>query len=168
MADDERPKNVKELLVEAKDASELMVDLAYAAVFFNEDDLAEEVEELEERMDGYLRRLREVAMLAARSPEDAELMAGVLHIAAAIEKIGDAASDIARVVQANLGIPDELRPDLRHADEITGRVRVRDGADAVGQSLRDLMLPSEIGVWILAVRRGADWEFGPGPDTIVS
>jgi uncharacterized protein with PhoU and TrkA domain len=168
MADDERPKNVKELLVEAKDASELMVDLAYAAVFFNEDDLAEEVEELEERMDAYLRRLREVAMLAARSPEDAEQMAGVLHIAAAIEKIGDAASDIARVVQAKLGIPDELRPDLRHADEMTGRVKVREGAEAVGQSLRELMLPSEIGVWLLAVRRGADWEFDPGPDTIVS
>jgi len=36
---DEQPKNVKELLVELKDASELMVDLAYAAVFFNDDDL---------------------------------------------------------------------------------------------------------------------------------
>src|SRR5438477_464470 len=83
MADEEPPKNVKELLVEAKDVSELMVDLAYAAVFFNEEDLAEEVEELEARMDGYLRRLREVAMLAARSPEDAEAMAGVLHIAGA-------------------------------------------------------------------------------------
>jgi uncharacterized protein with PhoU and TrkA domain len=168
MADGDRPKNVKELLVEAKDASELMVDLAYAAVFFNEDDLAEEVEELEERMDAYLRRLREVAMLAARSPEDAEQMAGVLHIAAAIEKIGDAASDIARVVQAKLGIPDELRPDLRHADEVTGRVKVREGAEAIGQSLRHLMLPSEIGVWLLAVRRGADWEFDPGPDTFIS
>ena len=32
-------------------------------------------------MTGYLRRLREVAMLAARSPEDAEGMAGVLRIA---------------------------------------------------------------------------------------
>ena len=122
MAEEEQPKNVKELLVELKDASELMVDLAYAAVFFNENSLAEEVEELEQRMDGHLRRLREVAMLAARSPEDAEAMAGVLHIAAAIEKIGDAASDIARVVQARLGIPDTLRPDLRHADEIAGRV----------------------------------------------
>ena len=70
MADEERPKNVKELLVELKDASELMVDLAYAAVFFNEENLAEEVEELEQQMDEHLRRLREVAMLAARSPED--------------------------------------------------------------------------------------------------
>src|SRR5919197_3766509 len=168
MAEDEEPRNVKELLVEAKDVSELLVDLAYAAVFFNEEDLAEEVEELEERMDGYLRRLREVAMLAARSPEDAEAMGGVLHIAAAIEKIGDAASDIARVIQAKIGIPDELRPDLRHADEVVGRVKVREDAPAVGQSLRQLRLPSEIGMWLIAVRRGAEWEFDPGPDTVIT
>jgi len=168
MSEPEQPRNVKELLGEAKDVSELMVDLAYAAVFFNEEDLAEEVEVLEQRMDGYLRRLREVAMLAARSPEDAEGMAGVLHIAGAIEKIGDAASDIARVVQAKLGIPDALRPDLRHADEIVGRVKVRSESAAVGRSLRELMLPSEIGVWIIAVRRGADWEFDPGPDSVIS
>jgi uncharacterized protein with PhoU and TrkA domain len=165
---DEQPRNVKELLVEAKDVSELMVDLAYAAVFFNDDALAEEVEELEERMDGYLRRLREISMLAARSPEDAEAMSGVLHIAGAIEKIGDAASDIARVVQAKLGIPAALRPDLRHADEIVGRVRVREGAPCVGRSLRDLLLPSETGMWLLAVRRGADWEFDPQADSVLS
>ena len=47
-----------------------------------------------------LRRLRTTAMLAARSPEDAEGMAGVLWIADAIEQVGDAASDIARVVAA--------------------------------------------------------------------
>jgi len=168
MADEEQPKNVKELLVELKDASELMVDLAYAAVFFNEDDLAEEVEELEQKMDEHLRRLREVAMLAARSPEDAEAMAGVLHVAAAIEKIGDAASDTARVIQARLGIPDALRPDLRHADEIVGRVKVREGAAAVGRSLRELMLPTETGMWLMAVRRGDQWEFDPGPDSFVT
>src|SRR5438552_9396821 len=168
MADEEQPRNVKELLVELKDASELMVDLAYAAVFFNEEDLAEEVEELEQQMDEHLRRLREVAMLAARSPEDAEAMAGVLHVAGAIEKIGDAASDIARVVQARLGIPDTLRPDLRHADEIVGRVKVRENAPAVGRSLRELTLPTETGMWLIAVRRGAQWEFDPGPESVVT
>ena len=45
---------------------------------------------------------------AARSPEDAEGMAGVLWIADAIQQIGVAASDIARVVAARLGIPDTL------------------------------------------------------------
>ena len=165
---DEEPRNVKELLVELKDASELMVDLAYAAVFFNEEKLAREVERLDERMTGHLRRLRTMAMLAARSPEDAEGMAGVLWIADAIERIGDAASDIARVVAARLGIPDALRHDLRHADEMTARVKIQTDAPASGHTLRDLSLPTESGMWVMAIRSGMDWEFDPGPDDVVS
>jgi uncharacterized protein with PhoU and TrkA domain len=167
MAEDQ-PKNVKELLVELKDESELMVDLAYAAVFFNEEKLAREVGRLSQRMGDQLRRLRMMAMLAARSPEDAEGMAGVLWIADAIEQIGDAASDIARVVAARLGIPDALRPDLRHADEMTARVKLRDEAPAAGQSLRELSLPTETGMWVMAIRSGLDWEFDPGPEDVVS
>jgi uncharacterized protein with PhoU and TrkA domain len=168
MDDSERPRNVKDLFAEAKDVSELMVDLAYAAVFFNDDKLAKEVEKLQNELGWYLRKLRQVAMLAARSPEDAEKMGDVLHIAAAMEKMGDAASDIARVVHARLGIPAALRPDLRHADEIVGRVRVRKEAAVVGRSLRDLLLPGETGMWLLAVRRGDEWEFGPDADTVLS
>jgi uncharacterized protein with PhoU and TrkA domain len=163
-----QPKNVKALLVELKDESELMVDLAYAAVFFNEEKLAREVGRLEDLMGAQLRQLRITAMLAARSPEDAEGMAGVLWIAGAIEQIGDAASDIARVVAARLGIPDPLRNDLRHADEMTARVKIREDAPAVGQSLRELSLPTETGMWIMAIRSGLDWEFDPGPDDVVS
>jgi uncharacterized protein with PhoU and TrkA domain len=165
---DERPRTVKDLLAEAKDTSEIMVDLAYAALFFNDEDLAEEVDRLEQVMDGYLRDLRKISMLAARSPEDAEGMGGVLHIAGSVEQIGDAAADIARVITASLGIPEALRPDLRHADEIVGRVKVREGANCVGRSLRELMLPMETGMWLIAVRRGDEWEFDPGPETTIS
>jgi uncharacterized protein with PhoU and TrkA domain len=165
---EERPRNVKDLLAEAKDTSEIMVDLAYAALFFDSEDLAEEVSRLEDVMNGYLRDLRRISMLAARSPEDAEAMGGVLHIAGSIEQIGDAAADIARVVTAELGIPEALRPDLRHADEIVGRVRVREGAECVGRSLGELRLPSETGMWLIAIRRGDEWEFDPGPETVLT
>jgi uncharacterized protein with PhoU and TrkA domain len=141
MAEDE-PRNVKDLLAALKDASELMVDLAYAAVFFDEQKLAEEVGRLDERMSDQLRRLRTIAMLAARSPEDAEGMAGVLWIADAIQRIGVAASDIARVVDSRLGIPHALGPDLRHADEVTARVRIREESGAIGSTLRELSLPT--------------------------
>jgi uncharacterized protein with PhoU and TrkA domain len=165
---DDQPKNVKDLLVEAKDASELMVDLAYAAVFFDDEKLAREVERLNDRMRDYLRGLRTMAMLAARSPEDAEGMAGVLWIADAIEQVGDAASDIARVVAARLGIPDALRPDLRHANEITARVKIRPDSEMIGRTLRDMSLPVETGMWVMAIRSGIDWRFDPGPDDVVS
>ncbi|MDQ3940112.1 MAG: hypothetical protein M3238_02045, partial [Actinomycetota bacterium] len=76
---------VKGLLANIKDSSELMVDLAYAAVFFADVDLAKEVGRLEDRMIEDLQQLRKLTILAARSPEDAEHMAGVLGIAAAVE-----------------------------------------------------------------------------------
>lgn len=166
---DETPRrNVKDLLAEAKDTSELMVDLAYAAVFFNDEDLADEVDRLEERMGAYLHDLRWISMLAARSPEDAEAMADVLGIARAIESIGDAAADIARIVSFHLGIPIDLRADLRHADEIVGRVKLREGSEAIGHSLRELTLPTETGMWVIAIRRDADWDTDPGPDSVIA
>jgi uncharacterized protein with PhoU and TrkA domain len=160
-------RNVKELLVEAKDASELMVDLAYAAVFFDDDDLAREVIRLEERMDDAVHELRILCMLATRSPEDAEQLAGVLGMVNAIEEIADAAEDIARVVLADVGVPGELREDLRHAEEMLARVKLREGNSLGTRSLADLSLPSETGMWIIAIRRDVDYLYGPSGDTVL-
>src|ERR687892_2433856 len=159
---------VKGLLAEIKDSSELMIDLAYASVFFADSDLAKEVTRLEERMFADLRQLRKLVILAARSPEDAEHMAGVLEIASAVEKIADAAEDIAHVVASGLGIIDDLRKDLRHADEIVSRIKVREGSSAIGRSLRDLAMPVEIGMWVIATRRGGDWDLDPDADYVVA
>ena len=164
----EGPRTVKELLAEIKDSSELMVDLAYASVFLADAELAREVGRLEERMFDYLHDLRKLAILAARSPEDAEHMAGVLEIASAVEKIADAAEDIARVVASGWGIIEDLREDLRHADEIVSRVKVSEDAVGVGQSLNELALPVEMGVWVIASRRGSDWYLPPDSDYVVA
>ena len=159
---------VKELLASIKDSSELMVDLAYAAVFFADVDLAKEVTRLEDRMFQDLHNLRRLSILAARSPEDAEHMANVLGIASAVEKIADAADDIAQVVSSGLGILDDFRRDLRHADEIVSRIKVREGAAVVGRSLKDLALPVETGMWVIAARRGGEWDFDPDADFVIS
>ncbi len=160
-------RTVKDLLAESKDTSELMVDLAYAAVFFADPKLADEVDHLEELMGTYSRQLRLISMLAARSPEDAEGLVDVLHLASCIEQIADAAVGISRVVSGDLGIPNALRVDLTHADEISGRVRVRVGSECVGRSLEDLELPTETGMWVIAIRRGSEWDFDPHGDTIL-
>ena len=164
----EGPSTVKELLAEIKDVSELMIDLAYAAVFFSDKDLAKEVGRLEERMSDHLHQIRKLSILAARSPEDAEHMAGVLAIASAVENIADAASDIARVVSSGLGIVEDLRQDLRHADEIVTRIKTAAGAPAIGQSLRELAMPVEFGMWVIAARRDGDWDLDPDADYVIS
>ena len=71
-------RTAKDLLTTGKDATELMLDLAFASVFLDEEGLAREVLRLEELMDEAVRELRIVCMLAARSPEDAQQLAGVL------------------------------------------------------------------------------------------
>ncbi|TMK52144.1 MAG: potassium channel protein [Actinobacteria bacterium] len=158
---------VKDLLADAKDHSELMVDLAHAAIFFGDDDIAAEVVRLREDMSRIVLELREISILAARSPEDAEAMAGVLQMAAAMDKIADAAEDIARVVLKDLGVPPELRDDLRHAEEVVTRVRIREENTLEGKTLEEAELPTETGMWVIAIRRDVSWIFGPGGDTVL-
>ena len=162
-----QPSTVKDLLVAGKDAAELMVDLAYAAVFFDDHTLAKEVLRLERKMDALLVDLRAVCMLAARTPEDADRLAGVLSMAVSIEAIADSAEDIARVVLKDLGVPRQLREDLRHATEITARVRIHADNEMEGRPLVDLGLPAHTGMWIIAIRRDVDWIYGPRGDEVL-
>ncbi len=164
---DAERRTVKDLLVLAKDVAELMVDLAYAAVFFDDQDLAREVFRLEEEISEAIDELRMICLIAARTREDAEGLAGVLSLASSIETIADSAEEVARVVLKEVGVPRQLRDDLRHAAEIVTRVRIRAENAIEGEQLSDLALPAETGMWVIAIRRDVHWIFGPGGDEIL-
>jgi len=152
-----RPRNLKTMLSEAKDTAELMVDLGYAAVYFGDAAMAEEVYELEEKLAELGHDMRAVCVLAARSPRDADAMASVLQVVGAIERIGYAAVDIGRIVTHRLGIPRSLIADLSKAEEISHRVRVREGSQMAHRALADLELPVEVGMTVVAIRRDREW-----------
>ena len=154
---DDKPRNLRAMLADVKGLSELMVDLAYAALYFGDPDMAEEVGELEERMDALVHDMRSVSVMAARHPRDADAMASVLQVISAIERIGQAATDIARIVTHRLGIPRALVADLAAAEEISHRVRIRDGSHMAHRSLAALELPVQTGMRIVAIRRDRDW-----------
>ncbi len=165
---DSTPRNLKAMLSEAKDASELMVDLGYAALFFADADMAEEVQDLEERLNGLVHEMREVCVLAARSPHDAEQMSSVLHVVAAIERMGNAAVGVSRIVTHRLGIPAALVADLAQAEEVSHRVRVREDSTLAHRSLGDVELPVNLGMRVVAIRRGKEWIIDPdGDDTLL-
>ena len=155
------------MLSEAKDTSELMVDLGYAALFFGDPAMAEEVVELEERLTSLLHEMRSICVLAARSPRDADEMAGVLGIVSAIERMGSAAVDVAHVVTHRLGIPNALVADLAAAEEVSHRVRVREDSAMAGRPLSELELPTEVGMRVVALRRGKEWTIDPDGDEVL-
>jgi len=165
--DEKPPRNLKAMLAEAKDSSELMVDLAYAALFFNDEQMAAEVHELEERLSDMVHEMREVCVLAARSPRDAEQIASVLHVVSAIERMANAAEDVARIVTHRLGIPAALVADLARAEEVSHRVRVRADSSLAGRSLADVELPTEVGMRVVAIRRGKEWVIDPDGDEVM-
>jgi uncharacterized protein with PhoU and TrkA domain len=161
---EDQPRNLKAMLSEAKDTCELMVDLSYAALFFADAGMAREVEELEERLEDLAHAMREVCVLAARSPRDASEMSSVLHVLSAIERMSAAAVGISRIVTKKLGIPAALVADLAAAEEISHRVRVRTNSTLAGRSLADVALPTEVGMRVVAIRRGKEWIIDPDGD----
>ena len=84
-------------------------------------------------------------------------MASVLSVISAIEKVGDAAVDIAAIVTRRLGIPRALVADLSAAEEVSHRVRVRDASHMAHRPLCDLELPTVCGMRVVAIRRVRDW-----------
>lgn len=145
------------MLAEAKDTSELMVDLAYAAVYFNDPGMAEEVAQLEERLNALVQDMRAVCILAVRRPKEAESMASVLQVISAIEGIGNAAVDITRIVTHRLGIPHEVIADLSNAEEVSHRVWIREGSHMANRPLSALELPATTGMRVMAIRRDRSW-----------
>jgi uncharacterized protein with PhoU and TrkA domain len=159
------PTTVKDLLTEMKDISELVIDLAYSAVLFDSDDIAEEVKFLDVRMDKLNYDIRMMAMMAARTKEDAEQLAGILQVAEAAESISNAAGDIANL----LSLKEETRPILpkilKKADESIFRIEVSSKSTACDKRIGDLKVESETGMRIIAIRRGECWIYNPRSDT---
>lgn len=159
-----RPISVRDSLVEMKDLSELMIDLAYSAALFHSRELAEEVLDLEERVDTLAYILNMNAMLAARDAEDAEALAGVTTVAAAANEISDAAADIAHIVLKEIGIHPIIREAFERVEERLTRVEVKPDSTMAGKNLDELELAAEIGVDVIAIRRRKKWIINPRGD----
>lgn len=159
-----KPIPVRDLLIEMKDISELMIDLAYSAALFHSRELAEEVLELEKRVDTLAYILNMNAMLAARDAEDAEALAGVFVVATATDKISDAAADIAIIVLREIGVHPIVREAFERVEERLTRTEVKPNSILVGHKLEALKLAAKIGVDIIAIRRKKEWIINPEDD----
>jgi len=156
-----KPISVRELFLEMKNLSELMIDLAYSAALFNDKELAEDVLELENHVDTLTYLLDMEIMIAARDAEDAEALTGVAKVASAADKISDAAADIAGIVIQNIGIHPIVSKVFEKVEERLTRAKVDEDSILVGKHIGKLDLAARMGVDIIAIRRHKDWIIDP-------
>ncbi len=156
-----KPIPVSNLLVEMKNLSELMIDLAYSAALFNDKELAEDVIELESRIDTLAYLLDLEIMIAARDAKDAETLIGVSTVAAAADKISDAAADIAAIVTRDIGIHPIIGEIFEKVEERLMKATVKEGSIIAGKRIDELDLAARMGVDIIAIRRNKDWILDP-------
>jgi len=156
-----RPVPVRDLFLEMKNLSELMIDLAYSAALFNDRELAEDIFELENRVDTLDYLLEMTIMIAARDAHDAEALAGVSAVASAADKISDAAADIAAIVTQNIGVHPIVSQVFEKVEERLIQAEVSDDSLLVGKRVGELDLAARMGVDIIALRRDKDWIINP-------
>lgn len=159
------PIPVKDLLTEMKDISELIIDLAYSAALFDNDEMAEEVKYLDVRMDKLNYDIRMMAMMATRTKEDAEQLAGILQIAEAAETISNAAGDIVNLLSKEEKKGPILPKILKEADEQLFRMKASSESNACDKEIGDLKVEAETGMRIIAIRRDDCWIYNPQSDT---
>lgn len=156
--------SLKELLTEMKDISEVVVDLAYAALMFDSVDIAQEVSHLEDDMEDLRYAIRIKAMLAARSKDDAMQLSGLLQIANAAGDIAGAAEEIVRLLE----FPLEQRPFLsfilKESEEKIRMTHISPESEMVNHTIGELGVESNTGMRIIAIKGRHGWIYDPGPD----
>lgn len=159
--------SIKDILIDMKNMSELMVDLAYSAVLFNSKDAAEEVLKLENRVNSLNYEIKTQSLLAARSKEDAERLTALLEIAEAAESIANAAEDLADIVIKGIKPHPVFKRVMEESDEMITGVKVKSSSELCNKSLGELLLDNRTGMRVIAIRRYDSWIYGPNKHTVI-
>jgi uncharacterized protein with PhoU and TrkA domain len=158
---------VRETLIQMKDISELMLDLSYSAALFDNKELAEEVMDLETKIDDLVYQLNMNLMLAARDRQDAESLAGVSKIGSLTNAISDAAADVAGIVLNDIGIHPLVREVFQRAEEHLAHMVISENSVLTGKTVEELDLAAEVGIDIIAIRRGKYWHINPDKEILL-
>ncbi|MBI2971932.1 MAG: potassium channel protein [Candidatus Aenigmarchaeota archaeon] len=157
-------ENVKELLEEVKNLSELMLDLAHSSVFFESKEIAKEVlllysnlEDMEERL--YLH------LFAASRGRPAERLISVMGLLESEKMVANAARNMSEMVLEGTALHPIVKEALQGSDESITRVTLKSRSILIDKTIGELKLRTETGINVIAIRRGNKWLFSPGKHT---
>ena len=164
-----KEKSVEEIVLEIKDKSELMIDLAYSSILYDNRTIAKEVYDLEDLVDILYKSLQKKTLEHVQNKKLSVRDAlTVLHLAEAAEQIADAAQEIADVELRDVELHPIIKMSLRESDVVFTRVKVEENSILCGKTLGELKLGSETGMYVRAMRHENKWLYGPTKKTKIN
>ncbi len=156
------------LLLEVKDTSEIMIDLAYSSLIFQDKELAEEVLLLADHVKDLNGRLEEVTIERASQDRDLDRAVTFIRISRAMEDIADSAEKIADVVLRDITVHPVLAESILESDTSIAREVIHAKSVLAGKKLRETSLATGTGWFAIVVKRGGKWIIGPDGETILA
>lgn len=154
------------MLLELKDTSEFMVDLAYSSLLYNNSEIAEEVLFLSDTLEELSSKIQDAATeIGMSKPEEVAKIAVIIKLQTSIMYIAEAAKSIADVVLRGLGEHPVIAMSIKESETTICIGRV--SADSVlnGKTFAELRLSSHCGMFVIAIKRDRAYIFGPGRGT---
>ena len=155
-------ENIVDYLIALKDTSEVMVDLAYGAVLYNNKELAQLVTNMEKRVDT-IRNKAEIAVLrlSKTSSEDISALQGLIRIIEATETISDSANQIAKTVLAELPSHPIIELVVEESTDNIFEMLVEQSSSIVDKTVPAGNYLDEFGIRVLAIKRTGGHYFKP-------
>jgi len=161
-----KEKTVEEIVLEIKDKSELMIDLAYSSLLYDNETIAKEVYDLEDLIDVLYQNLQKKTLenISNKKLSVNDALA-LLRLAEAGEQIADAAQEIADVELRDVELHPIIKISIRESDQVLTRVKVEPESVLSGKTLGELKLTSETGMMVIAMRHENRWLYDPNKKT---
>jgi len=161
-------ENVKDLIEELKNLSELMLDLAYSSLFFENKEIANEVSILFEELEKTEEKLY-THLFAASRGRSAKKLISVIELVESAKLVATAAKNMSKVVLNGSELHPIIKEALKESDESMCKAIITKDSVLAGKKLNELKLRTEIGINIIAIRRGSEkkWIFNPKKEVII-
>ncbi|NHJ25734.1 MAG: hypothetical protein EAX89_14225 [Candidatus Lokiarchaeota archaeon] len=151
-------EDLKKTYVQITDISETMTELALAALFFNNYELAEDILEMEELMDGLNIGFEKDLLDFAKIIESPRSLTGIMRIIFSCELIADAAANIAENVLRGFKVHNVLQQAISETSEVVVRETISGDSYFKGKTYEQLQdRRYKRGFNIIALKRDKKW-----------
>jgi uncharacterized protein with PhoU and TrkA domain len=160
---------LEEMLLELKDTSEFMVDLAYSSLIYDNEEIAQEVMFLADTMEELSAKIQDTVIeIGMNKPDEIARIVVVTRLQTSIMSIAEAAKSIADVVLRGLGKHPVIAMSIKESETTISLARVTEDSVLCGKTFGDVRLSTQCGMFVIAVKRNREYIFGPGKTTLIA